>query len=113
MLKNFQKIIDEEVFSNDLFFEKKFAFTLNKKDIFTSKLVRKDFNNDKLKLFVEKININKPGEYIIFFRKDEYVFVITAKQTSGNRFEIYIKNTFKSSKIPHLQSSIQKRLIID
>jgi len=123
MLEKFNKelsfIIKEDVYKiSPKFIDKEYKCSKNKVDLFISKKFINSIGiiyEELLKLISSNFNINDiklETSVIIYITRFEVVYSGIILPTSGNRHEIILLNSWKSNKIPHLETTGQIRIII-
>jgi len=125
MLNQFNKkitsIITEAFEVSPKFIDKDFQCSFNKIDLFTSKRFFKGIPSETfiaqefVKTLNDKINLNvikKETNVIIYITKNSFVFTGIILPTPGKRIEIILLNSWKSEKIPNIETTGQKRIIL-
>jgi len=114
-------IIMEAYSVNPKYIDKDFQGTYNNIDLFTSKKFFRGIGHDTfiaqefIKLLVEKLDLNvikKETSVIIYITKMSSVFTGRILPKFSKRYELILLNSWKSEKIPHLETTGQLRIIL-
>lgn len=114
-------IITEAFEVSPKFIDKDFQGSFNKIDLFTSKKFFKGIpsemfiSQDFVQLLSNKLNIKKikkETSLIIYISKFSFVYTAIILPTPGKRYEIILLNSWKSDKIPQIETTGQLRIIL-
>lgn len=125
MLDKFNKKINSIIFESyelsPKFIDKDFQGSFNNIDLFTSKKFFKGIPSETfitqefIQSLIERLNIKnikKEISLIIYISKLSFVYTGIILPTPGKRIEIILMNSWKSEKIPPLEITGQKRIIL-
>ena len=125
MLDQFNKklntIITEAFEMSPKYIDKDFQGSFNKIDLFTSKKFFKGISSEIslsqkfIQSLIKKLNIKnltKEISLIIYIPKLSFVFTAKLFPTPGKRYELLLLNSWKSEKIPEIETSGQLRIIL-
>ena len=119
--KNINFIILESFEVSPKYIDKEYQCTYNKIDLFTSKKFFKGSNTENtisqtfIELLLKKIKINnikKEKRLIIYMPQFSNVYSAIISPTHANRHEIILLNSWKSERIPPIETTGQERVIL-
>ena len=125
MLDQFNTELNSIIFEaydvNPKFIDKDYQGTFNNVDLFTSKHFFSGVNKEMflspafIQSILNKINVNEIKtqiSIIVFIKKESLVFNGLIVPEHCKRYELILLNSWKSDKIPHLEVTGQKRIIL-
>lgn len=125
MLNRFNQELNNIIFESynisPKYIDKDFQGTYNNIDLFTSKTFFKGISRETfiapefIKLLLNKLNLNVIKEetsVIIYIPKFSFVFTGIITPKFSNRYELILLNSWKSDKVPHIETTGQIRIIL-